>query len=77
MKNDKATTKRKTHTSTQVKRRYNQKVYTRVFADLPTELVEKFKETVKANGDTTASILRECIKEYIKTNEGKINKTRP
>lgn len=75
MENDKARTKRKTHTSTQVKRRYNKKVYTRVFADLPTELVEKFKETAKANGDTTASIFRECIKEYIKTSEDKMHKT--
>lgn len=71
---DNKTHKRKTYTSTEVKRRYNKKVYTRIFADLPTELVEKFKVIAKENGDTTASILRECIKEYIKVNEDKMHK---
>lgn len=71
---DTKTNKRRTHTSTEVKRRYNKKVYTRIFADLPSELVEKFKEIVKENGDTTASIFRECIKDYIKENEGKMHK---
>lgn len=73
-KMDNKTYKRRTHTSTEVKRRYNKKVYTRIFADLPTELVEQFKEIAKINGDTTASIFRECIKDYIKKNEGKMYK---
>lgn len=69
--------KRKTHTSTEVKRRYNKKVYTRIFADLPTELVEKFKRIAKENGDTTASIFRDCINNYISENEGKMYKNHP
>lgn len=38
--------KRKTHTSTAVKRRYNNKVYSRVYADLPKELVTAVKKKI-------------------------------
>lgn len=69
-------TKRKTHTSTEVKRRYNVKVYSRVFADLPKDLVAKFKEAAAKNGDTTASVLRNALEQYIENSEGKINKNK-
>ncbi len=57
--------KRKTTTSTKVKRRYNDKVYSRIYADLPKEFVETFKATAKKQGDTTASIFRETMEKYI------------
>ncbi|GHU56987.1 hypothetical protein AGMMS49975_21500 [Clostridia bacterium] len=63
--------KRKTHTSTEVKRRYNSKVYTRVFADLPKDLVATFKEAVKQNKTTTAAIFRKTIEQYIAENAPK------
>lgn len=61
--------KRKTRTSTAVKRRYNNKVYSRVRADLPKELVVAVKEKIKANGTTTADVLRKAIERYIEENE--------
>lgn len=57
--------KRKTHTSTAVIRRYINKVYTRIYADLPKELVADFKEAVKANGTTVAAVFRETMEKYI------------
>lgn len=60
--------KRKTYTSTAVKRRYNNKVYSRVRADLPKELVTAVKEKITANGTTTAAVLRKAIERYIEEN---------
>ncbi len=61
--------KRKTHTSSATKNRYNKKVYTRARADLPKDLVSKFKETVAANGTTTAAVLRKAVEKYIEDSE--------
>jgi hypothetical protein len=61
--------KRKTHTSSQVKRRYIEKVYSRIHADLPKELVAKFRELTKANGDTTAGVFRATLKRYIEEHQ--------
>jgi predicted metal-dependent hydrolase len=59
---------RKTKTSTEVKRRYLNKVYTRIAADLPKDLAAKFKETVKRNSTTTAQVLRTALERYIAEN---------
>lgn len=61
--------KRKTHTSTAVKRRYNAKTYTRIFADLPKELVANFKAAIREDGTTTAEVFRTAINEYLKTHQ--------
>lgn len=61
--------KRKTHTSTAVKRKYNNKVYSRVYADLPKELVSAFKEKIAVDDTTTAAVIRKIIEQYIKENE--------
>ncbi|MCM1059108.1 MAG: hypothetical protein NC452_02315 [Eubacterium sp.] len=61
--------KRKTHTSTAVKRRYNNKVYSRIHADLPKELVVAFKEKIADNETTVAAVLREAMERYIEENE--------
>ena len=42
--------KRKTTTSTEVKRRYNEKTYTRLVVDAPKETAEAFKEKCRATG---------------------------
>jgi len=57
--------KRKTHTSTEVKRRYNDKTYSRVYADLPKELVGKFKAAAQEQGVSVASIFKKVMEEYI------------
>lgn len=68
--------KRKTHTSTAVKRRYNNKVYSRAYADLPKDLVTAFKETVTANETTTAEVLRNVIVQYIEDTKKNASKRR-
>lgn len=60
-----AIAKRKTFTSTEVKRRYNNKVYAKVQAELPKELVEKFKEKCKAENISQAQVLREAIEKFL------------
>ena len=57
--------KRKTHTSTAVTKRYRQKVYTRIYAELPKELVAQFKESVKRNNTSTAAVFREALERYL------------
>lgn len=57
--------KRKTHTSSAVKRKYNSKVYARVSVELPKELVAEFKALCKANGESQASIVKKAIEQYI------------
>mgnify|MGYP002422612374 CR=1 FL=1 len=62
--------KRKTHTSTAVKRRYNNKVYLRAYADLPSDLLTAFKNIIAAKGITIAAVLRKVIEQYIEDNKG-------
>lgn len=57
--------KRKTHTSTEVKRRYNEKVYDRISFSAPKELVQQFRQKCENNGVSQASVLKEAMKNYI------------
>lgn len=66
--------KRKTHTSTAVKRRYNNKVYSRAYADLPSDLVASFKNIIAAKEITMAAVLRKEIEQYIEDNKGNVAK---
>ena len=59
-------TKPKTKTSTAAKRRYNNKVYAKVQAELPRELVEQFKIKCKETGISQASILKNAIEKFLK-----------
>ena len=60
--------KRKTHTSSEVKRRYNNKVYSMIQAQLPKELVAKFKVACKERGVSQASVLKKAIEEFLNVN---------
>lgn len=51
--------------STRAKRRYNNKVYTMVAAELPKDLVARFKEKCKETGIPQASVLREAIERFL------------
>ena len=53
-------------TSWQVKQRYNNKMYKRVNADLPKDLVDAFKTKCKETGDSQAQIIKAAIEEYLK-----------
>lgn len=57
--------KRKTHTSTQVKRRYNDKTYSRIYADLPKDLVSMFRAATQEQGVSVASVFKKTLEEYI------------
>lgn len=57
--------KRKTHTSAEVKRRYNDKTYATVIAQLPKDLVAAFKEKCAAQGVSQASVIKQAIEEYL------------
>lgn len=58
-------TKRKTHTSSEVKARYNAKVYSNLSLKLPKELVANFKEKCTAEGVSQASVIKKAIEEYL------------
>lgn len=55
----------KTKTSTAVKRRYNEKVYTKIQAQLPKELVAQFREKCVETGISQASIFKEAMERFI------------
>ena len=57
----------KTTTSTEVKRRYNDKVYSKIQAELPKETVEAFKEKCKTEGVSQASIFLQAIEDFLET----------
>lgn len=57
----------KTTTSTEVKRRYNDKVYSKIQAELPKETVEAFKQKCKAEGVSQASIFLQAIENFLET----------
>lgn len=57
--------KRKTHTSTQVKARYNKKVYSTISVQLPKELVANFKEKCKVEGVSQAQIIKKAVEDYL------------
>ena len=46
-------------------RRYTEKNYRQVKVNLPIALVEEFRATTKANGDSQAAIVRKAIENYL------------
>ena len=46
-------------------RRYIDKNYRQIKVNLPIALVEEFRATTKANGDSQASIIRKAIENYL------------
>lgn len=63
------TEKRKTTTSTEVKRRYNEKVYKTVKVDLKKELVEDFKAKCSELGISQAEVVRNAIIKFLEENK--------
>ena len=57
---------RKTTTSTEVKRRYNSKVYSKVQAELPKDTVSAFREKCKALGVSQAQVILEAIEKFLR-----------
>ena len=57
--------KRKTHTSTEVKRRYNEKTYTLISASVPNETAAAFKAKCAAEGIPQAQIIKKAIEDFL------------
>ena len=57
--------RRKSKTSSEVKRRYNDKVYSKIQAELPKETVTAFKAKCTERGVSQASVLLEAIERFI------------
>lgn len=62
---DETPKKRKTTTSTAVKRRYNQKAYTQIVASVPKEVAEAFKAKCAETGIPQAQIIKRAIEEFL------------
>lgn len=57
--------KRKSRTSTAVKRRYNEKVYTVISASVPKETAAAFKEKCAAEGVPQAQVIKKAIEKFL------------
>ena len=57
--------KRKTRTSTEVKRRYNEKTYTLISASVPKETAAAFREKCTAEGIPQAQIIKKAIEDFL------------
>ena len=57
--------KRKTHTSTEVKRRYNEKTYTLISASVPKETAAAFKAKCVTEGIPQAQIIKKAIEDFL------------
>lgn len=53
------------NTSTKVIHRYKKKVYKRVVADLPKDLVAKWEEKLSKDNIGKSEFIRNAIKEYL------------
>ena len=57
--------KRKTTTSTQVKAKYNQKVYDTISVRVPKEMASDFREKCAADGIAQAQIIKQAIEQFL------------
>ena len=57
--------KRKTKTSSAVKRRYNQKAYGSVTAYIPKDMAEAFKAKCAAEGISQAQIVKKAVEAFL------------
>ena len=58
-------TKRKTTTSTDVKRRYNEKAYSVIAIRVPKEMAEQFKSKCLSAGISQAQVVKEAITAFL------------
>lgn len=60
-------TKRKTKTSTEVKARYNKKMYDVISIRVPKDMAEKFKEKCLSEGTPQAQVIKQAIEQFLKS----------
>lgn len=59
----------KTHTSTDVKRRYNEKTYKRIHVQFPNAFVDDFKYRCEKLGISQASVIKDAIEQFLMDTE--------
>lgn len=59
------TAKRKTKTSSEVKNRYNKKVYTQIAASVPKEMAAAFKAKCAETGIPQAQVIKAAIEKFL------------
>jgi predicted DNA binding CopG/RHH family protein len=52
-------------TSTESKRKYNERVYTKITVQIPNELAERFKAKCEADGTPQRQVLMELITRFL------------
>ena len=57
--------KRKTHTSTEVKRRYNQKTYSQIIISVKKDTATKFRNKCEEKGISYSEVLKKAIEEFL------------
>ena len=57
--------KRKTHTSTEAKRRYNEKTYTLISTSVPKDKAAAFKKKCAEMGIPQAQIIKRAIDQFL------------
>ena len=57
--------KRKTKTSTEVKARYNNKVYEQIAVRVPKDMAAAFKEKCNETGISQAQIIKNAIEDFL------------
>ncbi|GHU46836.1 hypothetical protein FACS1894120_4310 [Clostridia bacterium] len=57
--------KRKTHTSSTVKNRYNAKTYDRITVNVKKEVAEKFKKKCEERGEPFSQVFHRAITAYL------------
>lgn len=57
--------KRKTHTSTEVKRRYNQKTYSQIIVSVKKDTATKFRAKCEEKGISYSQVLKKAIEEFL------------
>ena len=55
-------------TSTEVKRRYNDSVYSKIQCELPKDTVAAFKQKCQQTGVSQASVIKDAIEKFIQEN---------
>ena len=58
-------TKRKTHTSTAVNQRYNEKVYDNIAVRVPKEMAAAFKAKCLEKGIPQAQVIKKAIEQFL------------
>lgn len=57
--------KRKTNTSTEVKRRYNQKTYSQIIVSVKKDTATKFRAKCEEKGISYSQVLKKAIEEFL------------